>query len=104
VTPIGTPKGAPGVLFSSVRRSGRISQLEEDGELVTLGFGLEAGSIRWENKAFFGKEPKTRGESQGEVTWVYKVDGSGSVWAVFGEGKVLSSDAVKAELVADYVQ
>lgn len=100
VTPITAPVGAPAALFSSVRGSGEEGWEEEAG-VVMAGFGVLEGKVGWRDRRF--KEDGKEGEGgEGEVEWVYRLDGSMSVWAVFGGGGVGMSDAVRAELMVDY--
>jgi len=84
IVPIGTPLGAPASFFSAARAS------EEAGEgmWVTKAFSIdnETLQVKWSNPAF-----------ENGVRFVYKMDGSQSVWAVFGG--VLTTDSVGAELV-----
>lgn len=70
--------------------------------MVVKGFGLSCGRVRWRNEILGSGNSRSRDKEDKEVTWVYQLDGSGSVWAVF-EGKVLGNEAVEAQLMVDYV-
>ena len=52
-------------------------------------------SLKWRNKVLVEIEGR---DGMGDVTFLYRMDGSGTVWAGFE--RVQSADAVRAELVA----